>query len=40
MKQIASLLLMCDGRDLGLSINAGDKEPAGPDLTLNADFPV
>jgi DEAD/DEAH box helicase domain-containing protein len=24
MKQIASLLLMCDGRDLGLSINAGD----------------
>jgi DEAD/DEAH box helicase domain-containing protein len=23
MKQIASLLLMCDGRDLGLSINAG-----------------
>ncbi len=24
MKQIAALLLMCDGRDLGLSINAGD----------------
>jgi DEAD/DEAH box helicase domain-containing protein len=26
MKQIAALLLMCDGRDLGLSINAGDHE--------------
>ena len=26
MKQIAALLLMCDGRDLGLSINAGDPE--------------
>ena len=26
MKQIASLLLMCDARDLGLSINAGDKD--------------
>jgi DEAD/DEAH box helicase domain-containing protein len=26
MKQIASLLLMCDGRDLGLSVNAGDRE--------------
>jgi DEAD/DEAH box helicase domain-containing protein len=24
MKQIASLLLMCDARDLGLSVNAGD----------------
>jgi DEAD/DEAH box helicase domain-containing protein len=29
MKQIASLLLMCDGRDLGLSINAGDKDAHG-----------
>jgi DEAD/DEAH box helicase domain-containing protein len=28
MKQIASLLLMCDGRDLGLSINAGDETDA------------
>jgi DEAD/DEAH box helicase domain-containing protein len=27
MKQIASLLLMCDSRDLGLSVNAGDREP-------------
>jgi DEAD/DEAH box helicase domain-containing protein len=26
LKQIAALLLMCDGRDLGLSINAGDHE--------------
>jgi DEAD/DEAH box helicase domain-containing protein len=26
MKQIASLLLMCDARDLGLSINAGKEE--------------
>jgi DEAD/DEAH box helicase domain-containing protein len=25
MKQIATLLLMCDGHDIGLSINAGDK---------------
>lgn len=24
MKHIASLLLMCDGRDIGVSINAGD----------------
>jgi DEAD/DEAH box helicase domain-containing protein len=32
MKQIASLLLMCDARDLGLSINAGDQDgaSAGP----------
>jgi DEAD/DEAH box helicase domain-containing protein len=29
MKQIASLLLMCDGRDLGLSVNAGDRESVG-----------
>jgi DEAD/DEAH box helicase domain-containing protein len=28
MKQIASLLLMCDGRDLGLSINAGEQGAA------------
>jgi DEAD/DEAH box helicase domain-containing protein len=27
MKQIASLLLMCDARDLGVSINAGDSVP-------------
>jgi DEAD/DEAH box helicase domain-containing protein len=26
MKQIAQLLLMCDGRDLGLSVNAGDTD--------------
>jgi DEAD/DEAH box helicase domain-containing protein len=29
MKQIASLLLMCDARDLGLSINAGDQGSRG-----------
>jgi DEAD/DEAH box helicase domain-containing protein len=26
MKQVAQLLLMCDGRDLGLSVNAGDTD--------------
>ena len=29
MKHIATLLLMCDGHDIGLSINAGDKSRAG-----------
>ena len=28
MKHIATLLLMCDGHDVGLSINAGDKARA------------
>ena len=32
MKQIASLLLMCDGRDLGLSINAGDDSQSDGDV--------
>ena len=32
MKQIASLLLMCDARDLGLSINAGDDAQADGDV--------
>jgi DEAD/DEAH box helicase domain-containing protein len=31
MKQIAQLLLMCDGRDLGLSVNAGEGDQAGTD---------
>ena len=31
MKHIATLLLMCDGHDVGLSINAGDKSAPGPD---------
>ena len=31
MKQIAQLLLMCDGRDLGLSVNAGEPDQAGTD---------
>jgi DEAD/DEAH box helicase domain-containing protein len=26
MKQVAQLLLMCDGRDLGLSVNAGEAD--------------
>ena len=26
MKQVAQLLLMCDARDIGLSVNAGDKD--------------
>ena len=36
MKQIASLLLMCDGRDLGVSINAGDQRTAA---TADGDAP-
>jgi DEAD/DEAH box helicase domain-containing protein len=31
MKQIAALLLMCDGRDLGLSINTGEAQAPGRD---------
>ncbi|MEO6239512.1 MAG: DUF1998 domain-containing protein, partial [Vicinamibacterales bacterium] len=40
MKQIATLLLMCDGHDLGLSINAGPDGEQGtsPDLP-QADTP-
>src|SRR5215467_3570339 len=30
LKQVAQLLLMCDGHDIGLSINSGDKVSAGP----------
>ena len=30
LKQVAQLLLMCDGHDIGLSINSGDKGSAGP----------
>jgi DEAD/DEAH box helicase domain-containing protein len=29
MKHVATLLLMCDGHDIGLSINAGEKENEG-----------
>ena len=29
MMQVAQLLLMCDRRDLGLSIGSGDEGPAG-----------
>ena len=29
MKQVAQLLLMCDARDIGLSVNTGDDQPAG-----------
>jgi DEAD/DEAH box helicase domain-containing protein len=29
MRHVATLLLMCDGHDVGLSINAGDKETDG-----------
>jgi DEAD/DEAH box helicase domain-containing protein len=28
MRQVAQLLLMCDGRDIGISIGAGDDTPA------------
>ncbi|OFW43676.1 MAG: hypothetical protein A3J29_14450 [Acidobacteria bacterium RIFCSPLOWO2_12_FULL_67_14b] len=32
MKQVAQLLLMCDARDVGLSVNAGDTDqPFGPE---------
>jgi DEAD/DEAH box helicase domain-containing protein len=30
LKQVAQLLLMCDGHDIGLSIDSGDKGSAGP----------
>jgi DEAD/DEAH box helicase domain-containing protein len=30
LKQVAQLLLMCDGHDIGLSINSGEKGSAGP----------
>jgi DEAD/DEAH box helicase domain-containing protein len=41
MKQIASLLLMCDARDLGLSINAGEEEREGdvPRIFLYDAYP-
>jgi DEAD/DEAH box helicase domain-containing protein len=29
MKQVAQLLLMCDARDIGLSVNTDDDQPAG-----------
>jgi DEAD/DEAH box helicase domain-containing protein len=35
MKQIATLLLMCDGHDIGLSINAGNKTGGGRDGELD-----
>jgi DEAD/DEAH box helicase domain-containing protein len=31
IKQVAQLLLMCDGRDIGLSVNAGDEEQSSTD---------
>jgi len=31
MKQVAQLLLMCDARDVGLSVNAGDHDQSGTD---------
>ncbi len=31
MKQVAQLLLMCDARDIGLSVNAGDEADGGTD---------
>jgi DEAD/DEAH box helicase domain-containing protein len=31
MKQVAQLLLMCDARDIGLSVNAGDQDQADTD---------
>ena len=31
MKQVAQLLLMCDARDIGLSVNTGEQDQAGTD---------
>lgn len=31
MKQVAQLLLMCDARDIGLSVNTGDHDQSGTD---------
>jgi len=31
MKQVAQLLLMCDARDIGLSVNTGDQDQSGTD---------
>ena len=41
MKQVATLRLMCDGHDLGLSINAGDESAAGrPAVARGGQAPV
>jgi DEAD/DEAH box helicase domain-containing protein len=37
MVQVAQLLLMCDRRDLGLSIGSGDEGPAG-NLAAKSDL--
>jgi len=39
MKNVAQLLLMCDQRDVGLSVNAGDEVAAGPDMAAGQDAP-
>jgi DEAD/DEAH box helicase domain-containing protein len=39
MKHIATLMLMCDGRDIGLSINAGDRTDGSENLPDDGDAP-
>jgi DEAD/DEAH box helicase domain-containing protein len=39
MKNVAQLLLMCDQRDLGLSVNAGEPEPGSAVMAPETDVP-
>ena len=39
MKQVAQLLLMCDGRDIGLSVNAGEIDGDLPRIFLYDAYP-
>jgi DEAD/DEAH box helicase domain-containing protein len=39
MKQVAQLLLMCDARDIGLSVNAGEQSEETPRIFLYDAYP-
>jgi DEAD/DEAH box helicase domain-containing protein len=39
MKQVAQLLLMCDARDLGLSVNTGEQTEETPRIFIYDAFP-
>jgi DEAD/DEAH box helicase domain-containing protein len=39
MKQVALLLLMCDGRDIGLSVNAGEDQEDTPRIFIYDAYP-
>jgi DEAD/DEAH box helicase domain-containing protein len=39
MKQVALLLLMCDGRDIGLSVNAGESNEDTPRIFIYDAYP-